>query len=268
MGVFARLLSIVGVNVAPALGNRPSGRDDRSSSHEDLSACPADASASRQQIAGQLAGGVAHDLNNLLATILGCLELMERRLGDPERLKALIKRSSDAVDRAASLTSRLAQVARRQPQPPLPTDINALVADLTPLVASTLGKRIRLFTELSPAPAFAQVDPAGLEMTLLAICLAARTAIPETGQISVITQVSEASLTVSVTATGPGLSHLGLDQARCIAAAAGVALQVGRVADGAEVIVLLSFAAEIADPSEARPVLAPRHDLGLGANAE
>jgi signal transduction histidine kinase len=61
---------------------------------------------------GQLAGGVAHDFNNMLATIMGCLELMERRLdqgreADDTRLRRLIERATDAVQRGAQLTSRL-----------------------------------------------------------------------------------------------------------------------------------------------------------------
>jgi signal transduction histidine kinase len=262
MGVLARLLAAVGVNATPALGYGWRIRPNRISSHDDPSTRRADASGNRQRLTGQLAGGIMHDLNNLLATILGCLELMERRLDDPERLKALIERSSNAVDRAARLTSRLAQFARRQSQTRVPTDANALVNDLAPLLASALGRRVRLCTKLSPESAFALSDPAELEATLLAVCLAARAALPETGQIAITTHVEDvqfsavvplnqrsgSALALSVTATGRGLIPLDLHQARCIAALADVTIQLDQDAEDAKITILLPSAAQVASP--------------------
>jgi signal transduction histidine kinase len=208
--------------------------------HETSSSQAADASASRQQMAGHLAGTVAHDLNNLFATILGCLELMERRVEDPDRLRVLIKRSSDAVERAASLTSRLAQFAQRQEQPKTLADINTLIADLMPLIASALGRRIRVSAETSSTPAPAHVDLAGLEATLLALCMAARAALPEMGHITLATQVSELGVAVSVAVIGPGLNQLDVTHAHRIASTAGLAVQTALAVERAEITVLLS----------------------------
>jgi signal transduction histidine kinase len=238
-GVFTRLMSMIHVNVASAPGTRSIHPHYRTRSRKDRLTDMTDTSADRQRVAGQLAGAVAHDLNNLLATILGCLELMERRSEDPERLKALIKRSSDAVDRAAGLTSRLAQFSRRQPQPRHLADVNALITDLMLLTVSALGKRVRVLAQLSPGPVFAQLDSAGFETTLLAICLAMRAAIPAVGQITIATQLSESFLTVSVTATGSGLGHLDLRLAQSAAEATGIVIQSRQVAERMEVILLL-----------------------------
>jgi len=117
--------------------------------------------------------------------------------------------------------------------------IDAALAHPIRLIASALGRRVRVSTEAFPAPAFAQVDPAGLEATLLALCLAARAAIPEAGLIALTAQTSNSFLAISMTATGPGLSHLDLNQARCIAAAAGLTIRLGQVAVEAEVIIPL-----------------------------
>ena len=193
--------------------------------NQDASNQTVDSGASRQQMAGQLAAVVAHDLNNLLATILGCLELMERRFDDPDRLKVLIKRSSGAVERAASLTSRLAQFVRRQPQPKALADVDVLIADLMPLATSALGRRVRVCAETSSVPALGLVDSAGLEATLLALCMAARAALPEAGSVTLATRVSESRVSISVRVTGSGLKPLDLLQAHRIASTSGLEIQ-------------------------------------------
>ena len=96
------------------------------------------------QAVGQLAGGVAHDFNNLLATVLGCLELISRRVGalpaaEQDRLNTLIQRASDAVQRGSQLTSRLLAFSRRQHLTPRPADLNVLVNDLLTLAGSTMA---------------------------------------------------------------------------------------------------------------------------------
>ena len=239
MGVLTRLFSIMGASSARRSEEETSDHVRELLGHESLSDRLADASISRQQMAGQLASAVAHDLNNLFATILGCLELMERRIDDPDRLRVLIKRSSDAVEKAASLTSKLAQFTRRQQQPGELLDINVLVADLIPLIGSALGRRIRVFAETSLVPASAQVEPAGLEATLLALCMAARAALPETGYVMLAPQVSEAGVAVSVAVSGPRLNELDLAQAHRVALAAGLEIQATLTAERAEITVPL-----------------------------
>ena len=236
--------------------------------NEGMSNQTVDSGASRQQMAGQLAAAVAHDLNNLLATILGCLELMERRFEDPDRLKALIKRSSGAVERAASLTSRLAQFVRRQPQPKTFVDVDVLIADLMPLVISALGRRVRVSAETSSVPAWAAVDLAGLEATLLALCMAARAALPETGSVTLTTQVSGSRIAVSVSVTGSGLKQLDLAQARRIASAADLAIQSVPTAENAVVTVLSSPSSHDVDASTLSPDAAPTSNPATSIRCE
>ncbi len=128
--------------------------------------------AHKLQAVGQLAGGIAHDFNNMLATIMGSLELMERRMAqseksgtpaDADRLKTLIERANGAVQRGAKLTSRLLAFSRRQRLSARPTDINNLVAELLTLAASTLGSRVRVTTELADDLWPAMIDPSQLE---------------------------------------------------------------------------------------------------------
>jgi signal transduction histidine kinase/CheY-like chemotaxis protein len=152
--------------------------------------------AQKLQSVGQLAGGIAHDFNNMLATVMGSLELMERRVAqsaqsgtpaDTDRLRKLIERASAAVQRGAKLTSRLLAFSRRQRLSARPTDLNRLVAELATLAASTLGSRVRVSTDLAADLWPAMVDPSQMEAAILNLCLNARDAMPEGGQLTITT---------------------------------------------------------------------------------
>ncbi|MBS0559154.1 MAG: response regulator [Proteobacteria bacterium] len=152
--------------------------------------------AQKLQAVGQLAGGIAHDFNNMLATILGSLELMERRLQrasagqdteETERLRGLIERATDAVQRGAQLTARLLAFSRRQLLMARPTDLNRLIGDLVTLAASTLGRRVRVRTDLAADLWPALADPAQVEAAILNLCLNARDAMPDGGELTIAT---------------------------------------------------------------------------------
>lgn len=152
--------------------------------------------AQKLQAVGQLAGGIAHDFNNMLATVLGNLELMERRVsqamsgwtqGDSERLLKLIERATGAVQRGGQLTSRLLAFSRRQRLAARPTDINALLRELITLATSTLGRRVQVTPELADDLWPALVDPSQVEAAILNLCLNARDAMPEGGKLTITT---------------------------------------------------------------------------------
>ena len=152
--------------------------------------------AQKLQAVGQLAGGIAHDFNNMLATVLGNLELMQHRVvqvaptlppADADRLAALIERATGAVQRGAQLTSRLLAFSRRQRLATRATDLNRLVAELVSLATSTLGRRVRVVTDLAPELWPAMVDPSQVEAALLNLCLNARDAMPDGGQLTIAT---------------------------------------------------------------------------------
>jgi signal transduction histidine kinase/CheY-like chemotaxis protein len=152
--------------------------------------------AHKLQAVGQLAGGIAHDFNNMLATIMGSLELMERRVAqsaksgtpaDADRLRTLIERANGAVQRGAKLTSRLLAFSRRQRLSARPTDLNNLVSELLTLAASTLGSRVRVKTELADDLWPAMIDPSQMEAAVLNLCLNARDAMPQGGQLTITT---------------------------------------------------------------------------------
>ncbi len=152
--------------------------------------------AQKLQAVGQLAGGIAHDFNNMLATVLGNLELMERRVPQPdkpwtesdtEKLQRLIERATGAVQRGGQLTSRLLAFSRRQRLAARPTDINALLRELITLATSTLGRRVQVVSELSDELWPAMVDPSQVEAAILNLCLNARDAMPDGGRLTLST---------------------------------------------------------------------------------
>lgn len=152
--------------------------------------------AQKLQAVGQLAGGIAHDFNNMLATVLGNLELMERRVAqsteqwtsaDAERLARLIERATGAVQRGAQLTSRLLAFSRRQRLAARPTDLNRLITELITLATSTLGRRVRVIPDLAVDLWPALVDPSQVEAAILNLCLNARDAMKDGGQLTIST---------------------------------------------------------------------------------
>jgi signal transduction histidine kinase/CheY-like chemotaxis protein len=152
--------------------------------------------AQKLQAVGQLAGGIAHDFNNMLATVLGNLELMERRVSqagdgwtqsDGERLLRLIERATGAVTRGGHLTSRLLAFSRRQRLAARPTDVNALLSELITLATSTLGRRVQVVPELSDDLWPAMVDPSQVESAILNLCLNARDAMQDGGRLTIRT---------------------------------------------------------------------------------
>jgi signal transduction histidine kinase/ActR/RegA family two-component response regulator len=165
--------------------------------------------AQKLQAVGQLAGGIAHDFNNMLATVLGNLELMERRVSqtekdwtgsDTERLLRLIGRATGAVQRGSQLTSRLLAFSRRQRLAARSTDVNALLRELITLATSTLGRRVEVASELADELWPAMVDPSQVEAAILNLCLNARDAMPEGGRLTISTAnlLLDAETTVDV----------------------------------------------------------------------
>ena len=98
--------------------------------------------AQKMQAVGQLTGGIAHEFNNLLAVIIGNLELVSEGGGDDRTLHR-VSNAIHAADRGAGLTQRLLSFSRQQPLAPRSTDVNALIAGLRDLLWPVLGKAWR-----------------------------------------------------------------------------------------------------------------------------
>lgn len=175
--------------------------------------------AQRLEAVGQLTGGIAHDVNNLLAVIQGNTEFLADELGDDNEMVRSILRASQ---RGAELTQRLLAFSRQQQLQPKSLDLSSLVDDLHQLLVRTLGERIdvRLSTDEALWPATA--DPGQVENVILNLAINARDAMPDGGTLTitcrnaVIDEMSAALHTdaqagefavLSVRDTGTGMSE-------------------------------------------------------------
>jgi signal transduction histidine kinase len=139
----------------------------------------------RLEAIGQLAGGVAHDFNNMLMPILMSAELLKARpTADPA-----VHRNATAIvtaaERAASLTRQLLAFARRARVETKTVDVQALVEQTLALFQRTAGPAIRIETALAARERFVRADPAQLQSALLNLCLNGRDAMPAGGTLTV-----------------------------------------------------------------------------------
>ena len=143
----------------------------------------------KMEAVGQLTGGVAHDFNNMLAIIIGSLDLARRRLTGAEdaRLGACIENAMESANTAAQLTSRLLAFSRQQPLQPQAIDPNKLVAGMSELLRRTVLEDVRMETVLAGGLWRVSADPNQLESAILNLCINARDAMPDGGQLTIET---------------------------------------------------------------------------------
>ena len=137
---------------------------------------------------GQLSGGLAHDLNNMLAVIMSGLNLTEKRLavGDTNVLR-FITAAMDGATRAATLTNRLMAFSRQLPLAPKPIDVNRLMSGLSDLMERTLGETTKTKIILNAHLWNAMADASQLENAVLNLAINARDAMPDGGDLIIET---------------------------------------------------------------------------------
>jgi signal transduction histidine kinase len=143
--------------------------------------------AQKMEAVGQLTGGIAHDLNNLLTVITGTIEILAEAVADRPELVAITKMIDDAAARGADLTQRLLAFARKQPLRPVEVDVNSLVIETTNLLRSTLGEQVEVHLVLAGDASRALIDPSQLTNAILNLALNARDAMPEGGKLTIET---------------------------------------------------------------------------------
>ncbi|MGD9538763.1 MAG: ATP-binding protein [Alphaproteobacteria bacterium] len=141
----------------------------------------------RIEAVGQLAGGVAHDFNNVLTVVAGSIELLKDGLADHPKQMNLATMIERAAGRGANLTRQLLAFARRQPLQPEEIDVNALVNDAVNLLGPMLDERIEIETKLDAAAWRALIDPSLLSTALLNLAMNARDAMPGGGKLTLET---------------------------------------------------------------------------------
>jgi PAS domain S-box-containing protein len=182
--------------------------------------------AQKMEAVGQLAGGVAHDFNNMLAVIRGNAELLLMDEGQhTAETREGLQHVVEASERAANLTRQLLTFSRKQVLLPQPLVLNEVIANLTKMLNRVIGENIDLQCQYAAPLPYVQADTGMLEQVILNLVVNARDAMPEGGQLRVATahsQIDEAHarvnpgaragdfvyLSVSDTGTGIAPEHL------------------------------------------------------------
>ena len=143
--------------------------------------------AQKMEAVGQLAGGVAHDFNNVLTAILGHVDLMKNRPDSPERVAAGLENIDQATQRAAALTRQLLAVSRRQVAKPEVLDLNEVLTDIEPMLRRLIDESITLQTVPAPDLSHVRADSGQMEQVAMNLVVNARDAMPEGGILTIET---------------------------------------------------------------------------------
>jgi two-component system cell cycle sensor histidine kinase/response regulator CckA len=138
----------------------------------------------KMEAIGQLAGGVAHDFNNILTVIHGHASLLAATGLDESGARSA-QQITQAAERAAGLTRQLLTFSRRQLIQPKRLDMNKIVGKMTDMLGRILGEDVTLQLNYSTAPATVEADAGMMEQVLLNLAVNARDAMPRGGQLSV-----------------------------------------------------------------------------------
>jgi PAS domain S-box-containing protein len=137
---------------------------------------------------GRLAGGVAHDFNNILTGILAHAHLAMMGIDEGSRVRPKIEEIINQARRAANLTSQLLSFARKQIMKPKPINLNELAIDSLHLLEPLLGDSIEIVTELEAELGTVEVDPSRFQQVLVNLAINARDAMGSGGRLTIATR--------------------------------------------------------------------------------
>lgn len=175
---------------------------------------------------GRLAGGIAHDFNNVLGAILGWAQLGYDEAGTSAALRQRFEKIIEQGRYASSLTSQLLAFARRQVLQPKKINLNKLLEETLGLLHRVIGENIQIKIDLDQDLRVVSADYTQFEQVLMNLCLNARDAMPDGGQISVTTRNTElhenasqihadarpgAYVQITVSDTGLGIDPVALE---------------------------------------------------------
>ena len=144
--------------------------------------------AQKMEAIGRLAGGVAHDFNNMLGVILGYTELTMRELRSDDKAYTNLAEIHEATNRSVDLVRQLLAFARRQTALPKVLDLNVTVESLLSMMRRLIGEDINLVWVPGASLQMINIDPAQLDQILANLCVNARDAIAGVGKITVQTR--------------------------------------------------------------------------------
>jgi PAS domain S-box-containing protein len=158
---------------------------------------------------GQLAGGMAHDLNNLLAVINGMCEVAINHLDDPAEAKRNLQEVHRAGQRAIDIARQLLEFSRRREIAPRVVNFNVLVREVADILRRVLGDDITLELRLATGLGNVRTDPTQVQRALLNFSLNSRDAMPDGGTLTIRTvnktREGRAGVALIVADTGVGM---------------------------------------------------------------
>ncbi len=143
--------------------------------------------AQKMEAVGRLAGGVAHDFNNILSAILGYCQLALQKLEPEDSLARDLAQIEKAGKRAATLTRQLLAFSRRQVLEPRVIDLNQVVLGMKDMLGRMIGEDIELKTFLDRELGMVKADPGQIEQVIANLAVNARDAMPGGGGLSIET---------------------------------------------------------------------------------
>ncbi len=143
--------------------------------------------AQKLDAVGHLAGGLAHDFNNMLTVIRGYTELLRADLPPNTEASTDLGYMEQAVDRAATVTKKLLAFSRRQAVQPTVLDLNGVLRDLTPLFRQFVADGVTVSLDCDPALWRVRVDQGQIEQIVLNLVTNARDAMPDGGPVQIVT---------------------------------------------------------------------------------
>jgi CheY-like chemotaxis protein len=137
---------------------------------------------------GRLAGGVAHDFNNVLTVVIGRAQLMLSRYQPDDPAYQDLEQIESTAQRAASLTRQLLAFSRNQASARQPLDLNATVTSITDMLGRLIGENIELAVELDSKLDLVLGDPSQIEQVIVNFAVNARDAMPGGGRLTIATR--------------------------------------------------------------------------------
>jgi diguanylate cyclase (GGDEF)-like protein/PAS domain S-box-containing protein len=156
------------------------------------------AQSQKMEAIGRLAGGVAHDFNNLMTAIQGHAALLLEQTPAEAAIHADVKEIRDAAQRATTLTRQLLAFSRRQVLQPRIIGLNAIVSDMDKMMRRVIGSNITIELSLAADLGVVRADPAQIEQVILNLVVNAKDALPRGGRISITTANREITDVVNV----------------------------------------------------------------------
>jgi PAS domain S-box-containing protein len=142
----------------------------------------------KMEAVGRLAGGVAHDFNNILMVILGQCDLLMMSLDASDPIREELQQVRDAAQRASQLTRQLLAFSRRQTLHPQRISLNIVLGDLEKMLRRVIGETIEINLNLATDLLRVSVDPGQMDQVIINLAVNARDAMPAGGALNISTR--------------------------------------------------------------------------------